>query len=211
MSDEISMAQKLELLRTATAKSLGVGSLGPPRTSGADSSLPDMPPFAPFEFDVRQETNRLSPSEEIPYDATGGGGAAADVPLACTYDAEAGTIAVRGAYWQDGAAGPWNILEDSPAMEGTEAYLVVEQSPALVSGPVAIQVRSDSPASILELDTSPPYRVIRAHVLLFSAADGIPKTYKTGNFTLNLEQINGSVSRWPTMCGGEPPQAPASP
>lgn len=211
MSDEISMAQKLELLRTATAKSLGVGSLGPPRTSGADSSLPDMPSFPPFEFDVRQETDRLSPSDEIPDDDFGGGGGTEDIPLACTYDAEAGTIAVRGAYWQDGATGPWNILEDSPAMPGTEVYLVIEQSPTLVSGPVAIQVRSDTPDPLLELNPSAPYNVTKAHVLIFSAADGTPRQYLTGNITLGIWQIDGSVSRWPEMRQGEPPPVPTPP
>lgn len=205
---ELSMAQKLEMVRTATSKGLGVGSLGPIRISGERPSLPDMPQAEPLAMDISYADKVSAEDEDIQFPSDSGGGSSVDIPLTCSYDSEAGTMSVRGAYWQNGSLGAWVALPDVADMPGTQVYLVIEQDPAQNATIVAIQVRADTPDPRLELDASPPYRVTKAHVLIAEFLDGSLRQYETGNMTLGLHQLDGSVTRWPHFLGGSPPPIP---
>ena len=85
----------------------------------------------------------------------------------------------------------------------------ITQDAELDPDPVAITVRADAPDPILELDVAAPYGVTKAWAIIGEVVDGQILQYLTGHVTLGLEQIDGSVTRWPTMLGGKlAPQPP---
>lgn len=134
-------------------------------------------------------------------------------PLDASYDANSAELSIVGLKWRDGATGAWNVIpwQTLPAGPNAYLYLNIEQAGAeLTSGPVALEVKiNEMYPDVLELSEVAPYPVTVAHVLVASVVGGVVQQHMNGNFTLYLEQTEGSVTRWPTTVGGSPPPPPA--